>query len=196
MIINEDGDYLIQSGFKVPISVTTFGEQNLRDALCKEIDEYGYALTRQTNVMAKMTDWFMTSESFRTVALYALQEAKHADEQLYFNENIPMYCHAIWGARYESNDYCKRHTHHPHQWSFTYYPYVPENAPGLILEDLTIEVKTGTFILFPGYVHHEVDKGIFSGYRYCVAGNLDYDPHIVLNCSRDAFYKKYEGLIA
>lgn len=90
-----------------------------------------------------------------------------------FEFNYP----SMWGVRYTKGDSAESHLHGPTCCSFSFYARADDNSSGLRFDELDLEVstKTGTLILFPGWLWHSVPEyqpKDPKNYRVVIAGNI------------------------
>ena len=127
--------------------------------------------SRETNVKADMTDWFMQRQFpiFNSLADIVIDIAKEASP----NE-VELELYDIWGAVYNRGDFTKNHDHWPHPWSFIY--YVKSNgATPIIFPDCSYSLnpKAGDIVLFPGIIRHGVPIHESDEERIIVSGNIN-----------------------
>ena len=90
----------------------------------------------------------------------------------YFKVDLDFMCYNCWGAHYGPGDYTHRHYHYPSDFAAVAYLEVADGAAPIIFEDtLKITPKTGTLLVFPGILYHEVPKT--TAERLVVAMNID-----------------------
>jgi len=171
---------------KVPVKLWEFQLVNtenytietLHGAIKKIIIDSGDFQKRRTNLKADMTDYnMMHHDAFRIVA----QNVEHLIKKWVF-ENTPGQLHmqinhsSCWGASYSKNDYAVKHSHFPALFSYIYYVQASEDSAPLYFpaEPGTYYKPTsGTGIIFPGWVEHEVPAHETSDERIAVVGNLE-----------------------
>jgi hypothetical protein len=74
---------------------------------------------------------------------------------------------------YEGGDYTKKHSHYPSVYAAVIYIDVDENsAPIVIEEQLTVVPASGSLLVFPAILEHEVPKT--NSKRIVIAMNIDY----------------------
>jgi len=126
--------------------------------------------SRETNVKADMTDWFMQRQFpiFNSLADIAIDIAKEASPH-----EVKLELYDIWGAIYNRGDFTKAHDHWPHPWSFVYYVKSGGRTP-LVFPDApySLNPKTSDMILFPGILCHSVPIHESDEERIVVAGNI------------------------
>ena len=127
--------------------------------------------SRETNVKADMTDWFMQRQFpiFNSLADIAIDIAKEASPH-----EVKLELYDIWGAIYNRGDFTKAHDHWPHPWSFSYYVKSDGNTPIIFPEGHHYcYPKTNDMVLFPGILRHGVPIHESDEERIIVSGNID-----------------------
>ena len=140
------------------------------------IDKFPDVQKKNTNVKAKMTDWYLMKEKgFNELSKHMLDFAEEVSEYRFKRaSNFNFTVKEMWGICYESNEYTLPHDHWPFVWSVVYYINPPENCPNLVFPELNnyVEPKDGLLVLFPGWMVHEVPPSFFEGKRYVVSANI------------------------
>ncbi len=147
----------------------------------RSIDEQGDQQHHETNVKGAMTDWYMCHQpGFKELGEIATEFSLKA---------FPWITHPLawdtWGNRYESGQYADSHYHRPAQISWTYYPKVDEDHPGLFFPDMadghdatpgvTIMPEDGDLLMWEGMIRHQVHAKEFKNPRYVIAGNMFFE---------------------
>lgn len=156
-------------------------EKKYIDTKCKKwIDEQGDQQNHETNVKGAMTDWYMAHlPGFKELCEIAVEFSREAYPWL----THPM-CWDVWGNRYTSGQYADAHWHRPAQISWTYYPWVDDDHPGLYFPDMapegggpgiTINPEDGDLLMWLGDVRHQVHAKEFKNPRYVMAGNMFFE---------------------
>ncbi len=163
------------------------------ERIIKESDD---ARQRTTNVKAKMTKWNMLDHKpFKIVS-----DKVEKTIQDFFHENTSLdletFMTTCWGSIYGKGDYSELHAHVPALYSWVYYVKVDENAAplhfprkliGPIKEKdksfgwkdntpdsgLYYRPKSGTGIIFPGWLQHQVPPHDNDAERVIVVGNVE-----------------------
>lgn len=164
-------------------------DEKLNTLLINDIDE---RFDNKENLSNDFSQQYVTTggmghvRSFQEIAKIAIEFAIQKTTEQYkssfesfWDIYFPMYinsfkCSSIWGRRESSGECISTHNHFPFPWVFTYYIDPPENASGLYLKELDVEIpiEHGLLILFKGDINHETRSCEFDGYRYCVSGNI------------------------
>lgn len=91
----------------------------------------------------------------------------------YWNSDIQYKVFNCWGMIYEGGNFTKKHNHFPSVFAAVVYIDVDEKSAPIILEDsLTLEPTSGTLVVFPALINHEVP--VTNSKRIVVAMNIDY----------------------
>ena len=79
----------------------------------------------------------------------------------------------FWGNVYRKGDYAGKHNHTPCQYSFVYFVDSYEEHPPLVFPDSGYEVPAveGTYVAFPAYLNHSVNKNTTDRVRITLSGN-------------------------
>tara|TARA_B100001250_G_C19782420_1_gene782473 strand:- start:644 stop:1384 length:741 start_codon:yes stop_codon:yes gene_type:complete len=146
----------------------------------RQIDEQGDQQNHETNVKGAMTDWYMAHKpGFKELTAIAVEFSRQA---------FPWITHPMgwdtWGNRYTSGQYAKSHWHRPAQISWTYYPKVDDDHPGLYFPDMatengvpgiTVIPEDGDLLMWEGLIRHQVHTKEFKNPRYVIAGNMFFE---------------------
>ena len=161
------------------------------ERIIKESDD---ARNRTTNVKAKMTKWNMLDHKpFKIIG-----DKVEKTIQDYFHEytdlDLDTFMTTCWGSLYSKGDYSELHAHVPALYSWVYYVKVDENAaplhfprkligkikdPSFGWKDespdsgLYYRPKSGTGIIFPGWLQHQVPEHNNDAERVIVVGNVE-----------------------
>lgn len=141
----------------------------------------GDVQNKNTNVKAAMTYWttsykHRSFEKLKCHLVYVMEKLLEGTlKNSFSNGSASLFCYNDWVAMYKKDDYTKPHAHSPAHISFVYYLKAQETDPGLTFpdHDITIPVKTGRFIIFPGSLVHEVKKTDDDIDRIVYAGNCN-----------------------
>ena len=89
------------------------------------------------------------------------------------NERRPLHCSNFWLNVYEKDDYAQVHHHLPYDYSFVYFVDSYEEHPPLVFPDSGYEVPAveGTYVAFPAYLNHSVNKNTTDRVRITLSGN-------------------------
>jgi hypothetical protein len=91
----------------------------------------------------------------------------------YYKSDIDFKIFNCWGAVYEGGDYTKKHSHYPSTFAAVVYIDLDKGSAPIIFEDqLTVVPASGSLILFPAILEHEVPKT--DSRRVVIAMNIDY----------------------
>jgi hypothetical protein len=147
----------------------------------KHIEEQGDRQEHDTNVKGTMTDWYCAHlPGFKELGSLACEFARTA---------YPWITHPMawdtWGNKYTSEQYAAIHWHRPAQISWTYYPKLDPDHPGLFFPDMadghdakpgiTVLPESGDMLMFLGGTRHGVKPTKFKNPRYVIAGNIFFE---------------------
>lgn len=91
----------------------------------------------------------------------------------FFNHEIKFKIYNCWGMIYEPGDYAVRHSHFPSTFAAVVYLDVSDDSAPIVFEDdLTVVPASGSLIVFPGILHHEVPKT--DARRLVISMNIDH----------------------
>jgi len=91
----------------------------------------------------------------------------------YFNVELKYKIYNCWGMLYEEGDYAVKHSHFPSTFAAVVYLEVEKDSAPIVFEDeLTVVPASGSLILFPAILHHEVPKT--KGRRMVISMNIDH----------------------
>ena len=91
----------------------------------------------------------------------------------YFNCELKFKIFNCWGMLYEPGDYAVKHSHYPSTFAAIVYLDVSDDSAPLVLEDeLTVIPASGSLVVFPAILHHEVPKT--NAKRMVIAMNIDH----------------------
>jgi hypothetical protein len=91
----------------------------------------------------------------------------------YYKSDIQFKVFNCWGMMYEGGDYTKKHSHYPSAYAAVIYIDVDENSAPIVIEDqLTVVPASGSLLVFPAILEHEVPKT--NSKRIVIAMNIDY----------------------
>ena len=133
----------------------------------------------QSNVKATLHsewNWEPKNITFRNLKAYIREEInRHYRPGFIGNtdrENLE--CLNFWLNVYEKDDYAKTHHHWPLHYSFAYFVECDESHPPLVFTDSGYEVPPveGTYVAFPAYLNHRVDKNTSDRVRITLSGNF------------------------
>lgn len=91
----------------------------------------------------------------------------------YYKADITFKVFNCWGMIYEGGDYTKKHSHFPSAFAAVVYIDVDENSAPIVFEEqFTFVPTTGSLVVFPAFIEHEVPKT--NSKRIAVSMNIDY----------------------
>jgi hypothetical protein len=91
----------------------------------------------------------------------------------YFNCELKFKIFNCWGMLYEPGDYAVKHSHFPSTFAAVIYLDVSEDsAPIVFEEELTVIPASGSLVVFPAILHHEVPKT--KARRMVISMNIDH----------------------
>ena len=147
-----------------------------------------------TNVKAKMTKWNMLEHiPFKIISnkvQKTIEDFYHENTSL----DLETFMTTCWGSIYGKGDYSELHAHVPALYSWVYYVKVDENAAPLHFprkligpvkdesfgwkdntpdSGLYYRPKSGTGIIFPGWLQHQVPPHDNDAERVIVVGNVE-----------------------
>ena len=146
--------------------------KNLQDNLLSKLEDYPDQQGRKTNVQATMTEWDFEKDNihvqnFRKFILNELLTQDHNHDRSYKFVDF-------WGNVYRKGDYTRRHDHKLTYYSMVYFLKSKwYYSPLLFGHDGTrIRPKPGRYVLFPGYLIHEVPRHRYNSSRITLSGNI------------------------
>ena len=170
------------------------GVDHVHQGIERIIKESDDARKRTTNVKAKMTKWNMLDHKpFKIVSdkvQSVIEDYHHQNSDL----DLETFMTTCWGSIYGKGDYSELHAHVPAMYSWVYYVKVDDNAaplhfPRKLLgpvqdqsfgwkdetpdSGLYYRPKSGTGIIFPGWLQHQVPKHDNDNERIIVVGNVE-----------------------
>lgn len=162
---------------ELPIFTTNIGNhtQALRLAAQAIFEEQKKnSVPMESNVKAKYVSSYsshLMNPKFKPLTDIVLSFCEEISKT-YFNCELKFKIYNCWGMIYEPGDYTVKHTHFPSTFAAVVYLDVSENsAPIIFEEDLTVVPASGSLIVFPAILHHEVPKT--DGNRLAIAMNID-----------------------
>ena len=173
------------SGLKLFYS--SIEDLELRSQIKEKIYTIGDVQKHQTNIKAAMTNWDSQSDPiFARLVKEVTNIIVSISDEYYFRPDILWEARSCWGSIYRIGEYAQLHDHYPATWSAVYYAEQPNggsclNFPGPQLSVLPV---TGSLIVFPGNIEHEVPPSVIPDDRIVVAINF-YVKKISSNDSRD-----------
>jgi hypothetical protein len=91
----------------------------------------------------------------------------------YYKTDIKFKVFNCWGMLYDKGDFTIKHSHYPSVFAAVVYIDVEGDAAPIEFEDqLTVVPSSGSLVVFPAILQHEVPKT--NGKRIVVAMNIDY----------------------
>lgn len=91
----------------------------------------------------------------------------------YFECELKYKCYNCWGMLYDKDDYAVEHNHFPSTFAAVIYIDVEPNSAPIVFENqLTVVPTSGSLIVFPAILQHQVPKT--TGRRMVVAMNIDH----------------------
>ena len=91
----------------------------------------------------------------------------------YFNCEMKFEIYNCWGMLYEPGDYAVKHSHYPSTFAAVIYLDVSDDSAPIVFEDeLTVIPTSGSLIVFPAILHHEVPKT--KAQRMVISMNIDH----------------------
>jgi hypothetical protein len=91
----------------------------------------------------------------------------------YYKSDLQFKVFNCWGAIYEGGDYTKKHSHYPSAFAAVVYIDIDKDSAPIVFEDqLTVVPASGSLVVFPALLDHEVPKT--NSRRIVVAMNIDY----------------------
>jgi hypothetical protein len=130
----------------------------------------------ESNVVANyVSSWMSHLESPKLQPLcdLVLSFCNEISEK-FFSTDLQFKVFNCWGMIYEGGDYTKKHSHFPSTFAAVIYIDVDEKSAPIVFEDqLTVVPTSGSLVVFPAILHHEVPKT--NSKRLVIAMNIDYD---------------------
>lgn len=150
------------------------------DDLHKEVEaiikDVGDVRKRTTNVKAHMTNWLMTDHKpFK----YICDHVEHLIQQWHREKTdleLKTFMTTCWGAIYKRGDYSEKHAHIPALYSWVYYVKADDDAAPIYFPNkpgVYYKPTSGSGIIFPGWLVHEVQKHQSDNERIIVVGNVE-----------------------
>ena len=161
---------------KYPVVQKDCSNEELQKRLAQTCRDIGDVQRSSTNVQASMTGWYMheTNPDFMEVCRMAIELAYDNSPR----QGVPLMPYDCWGAIYSKGNYTKTHEHWPQIWSWVYNVECCINCAPLIFNDSSHSTltKSGSMILFPGWIRHSVPEHQCDHDRIILAGNLGMNP--------------------
>ncbi len=143
---------------------------------CKQIfidhaESQDWPQSYKTNVMAKMSDWKINSDSLDIFSEWVKSLIPYPN----------MILDDIWYAKYDKGEYTKSHFHLPHTFSFVYFLNSPTGSSPLVFTTSGVEVEPveGRIVIFLSSLYHHVPKNDCDG-RMVIAGNMSWRSRTVI----------------
>lgn len=172
------GTHFTIPNYRSTIYTCVIDEDNINNTIVEVINSCGDTQNHTSNIKADMTDWkMMNKPGFKELSDIVLKMVTFIVGTKY-NYSIANFfkIYNMWGVKYKSNDFAIVHDHWPATFSFVYYINPPTNCPSLLFKDydISIQPEHGLIVVFDGNLSHEVKQQNFDGFRYVVAGNINY----------------------
>jgi len=150
--------------------------EDLHNNIEKIIRESGDARNRETNVKAHMTKWNMLEyKEFAAISAKATKTVEDWHRE-YTDLDLKTFQTTCWGSIYSKGDYSERHAHVPALYSWVYYAKVEDDSAPLYFHNdpgMYYKPTSGTGIIFPGWLEHEVQPHNGDSERVIVVGNIE-----------------------
>jgi len=156
--------------------------KELNKRLIEDVKRIGYSLSYQTNVNARMTDWFSKSDSIDVVNNWVIglihEENKWINKPgntyAYSKSRYTLISKESWFAGYNKGDYTRSHNHIPSHFSYVYFVKCPRGSSPLVFTDSgkRIKAEEGKVVIFPAIMNHHVPKSRCED-RIVLAGNFE-----------------------
>ena len=131
---------------------------------------------RETNVKAHMTKWNMLEhKEFAAISNKATKTVEDWHSE-YTDLQLKTFQTTCWGSVYNKGDYSERHAHVPALYSWVYYAKVDDNSAPIYFHNkpgMYYKPTSGTGIIFPGWLEHEVQSHEGDNDRVIVVGNIE-----------------------
>jgi hypothetical protein len=146
----------------------------LKSEIALKLEKYNDVQNRQTNVMATMTEWNISSFEISNLKDYIL-DFLNSLYPFVKQRNREFYFHQFWGNIYRKGDYAIKHDHLFSCFSIVYFlKSKPNDSPLIFSQSQTkIESMEGRLIIFPSYVQHEVPVHTSNDTRITLSGNIE-----------------------
>lgn len=153
----------------------------LHRSLTKIINDHGDEQKRTTSVKAQMTTWKMHDKykGFKFIASCVENILKDHFTKV-SNLDLVTFVATCWGGIYRKGDFTETHSHEPGFFNFVYYVKAEIDCAPLVFTDAGVSdmsrvyyPKTGTGIIFPGYIRHEVPIHNSNTERIMITGNIE-----------------------
>jgi len=170
------------------------GVDHIHQGIERIIKESDDARKRTTNVKAKMTKWNMLDHKPFKIISDKVEKTIQDFYKEHTDLDLETFMTTCWGSIYGKGDYSELHAHVPAMYSWVYYVKVDDNAaplhfPRKLLgpvqdqsfgwkdetpdSGLYYRPKSGTGIIFPGWLQHQVPKHDNDNERIIVVGNVE-----------------------
>jgi hypothetical protein len=153
----------------------------LHKSLTKIINEHGDQQKRTTSVKAQMTEWKMHDKYKGFKFISSCIENILKDHYTKISTlDLVTFVATCWGGLYKKGDFTDTHSHEPGFYNFVYYVKAEIDCAPLIFTDADVGSmsrvyypKTGTGVIFPGYIRHEVPVHTSDTERIMITGNIE-----------------------
>lgn len=163
---------------ELPVFSTNIGRHKQALALAAQAifeEREKNPMRMESNVKAEyVSSWgsHLNNPKFQPLIDIVLSFCKEISKT-YFNTELEFKIFNCWGMLYEKGDYAVKHSHYPSTFAAVIYLEVDENSAPIIFEnDLTVIPSSGSMIVFPAILHHEVPKS--ESKRMVIAMNIDH----------------------
>ena len=153
--------------------------ENVKNEVVSKLSEGVQAIGKNSsNVKATLHtvwDWEPDNFIFKHLKEHISKEIDRYYQPGFIGENKrrPLHCRNFWLNLYKKDDYADMHHHLPYDFSFVYFVDSNEEHPPLFFHDSGYEVPAveGTYVAFPAYLNHSVDKNTTDRVRITLSGN-------------------------
>ena len=145
--------------------------ETLNKKLLVEVEECGWPLSYQTNVMGQMSSYRFTSDTTKIIKKWIISIL--LNEYSWLSKFGPLSIIDCWVAKYNVGDYTISHDHIPYPFSWVYFINCPKGSSPLVFttSNKKIKAEDGKVIIFPGCLNHHVPKNKCDN-RVVLAGNV------------------------
>ena len=162
-------------GSQIKAFYSSINDISLQSRLEKKIYLMGDVQQHRTNIKADMTYWDSHSDpDFLELVGEVVEIIKVISTEFYNSPDINWFVKSCWGAFYKFGEYAVVHDHYPATWAVVYYVRQPENGSCLNFPEpkISIKPKTGSLVIFPGNMKHEVPPLEVKDHRIIISMNI------------------------
>jgi len=146
----------------------------LKSEIALKLEEYDDVQNRQSNVIATVTEWNISSFEISNLKDYII-DILNLQYPFVKQKNRKFYFPEFWGNIYRKGDYTIKHDHLFSCFSIVYFLKSKPNYSPLIFSQSRTKIKPteGRLIIFPSYIQHEVPVHTSNDTRITLSGNIE-----------------------